>query len=174
MDDADGMLCEVGGQVFKCYRNGDLFRRLKTGEYRLVINSGANDGYSQIKCNKKLYKYHRIIYFAFNPTFNIHDASLLIDHMDGNKLNNSLDNLRAVSNQENHHNRSTAKGYYFYKKYQKYMAYITLNNKKTNLGYFNTRWEARQAYLNAIPIYHPTCPVHLYTNDEDDCPFKLS
>jgi len=167
----DGNLVEVNGQVFKCYRNGDLWRRSKSGDYKLIQNiKNHSNGYCVVRCVNKMYKYHRIIYLAFNPTFNIYDPSLFIDHIDANRLNNSLDNLRKVSSQENSHNCHTAKGFCFNKRYQKYQAYIVLNNKQIYLGLFNTRWEARQAYLNSIPIFHPTAPVHLYKNDEDDKP----
>jgi hypothetical protein len=174
MEQADGLLCEVNGQVFRCYRNGDLWRRSKTGEYRLVRNvSNIGNGYCTVIGNKKKYKYHRIMYLAFNPTFNIYDTSLMIDHMDGNRLNNSLTNLRQVTRQENQHNMTNAKGYSFHKKCNKYQAKIRITNKLIHLGLFKTRWEARQAYLDAIPIYHPSTPVHLYTNDEDDKPIDI-
>jgi len=171
MEEADGLLCEVNVQVFRCYRNGDLLRRSKSSNYKLIQNiKNRSDGYCAVKCFNKMYMYHRIIYLAFNPTFNIYDPTLFIDHIDGNKLNNSLTNLRQVTKQENAHNQIKAKGYYFNKRDKKYQAQININGKVIFLGYFNTRWEARQAYLDAIPIYHPSAPVHLYTNDEDDKP----
>jgi hypothetical protein len=174
MEEADGLLCEVNGQVFRCYRNGDVWRRSKRGEYRLVYNTANTSlGYNSIICNKKPIFRHRIIYFAFYPQFNIYDTDLMIDHIDGNKLNNSLTNLRQVTNQENQHNQINAKGYYFNKHRNKYHAQIRINNKVIYLGLFKTRWEARQAYLDAILIYHPTCPIHLYTNDEDDKPIDI-
>lgn len=166
----DGIIIEINGQMCKCYRNGDVWRRLKNGDYRLVDNcKNQSDGYNRINCAGKMIRRHRIILYAFLE-FDIYDLKLIVDHVDGNKLNNSLDNLRVVTQQENAHNMIHCKGYCFNKQSQKYHAQIRLNHKTIYLGSFNTRWEARQAYLDAVPIYHPSAPIHLFTNEEDDNP----
>lgn len=176
MDNQDGILVEINNQILRCYRNGDLWRRSKTGNYKLVKTTANNsDGYYQIACNGKMFRSHRIIYYAFNQTtFDIYDTHIVVDHIDGNPLNNSLVNLRAGTQQMNLHNNHKAKGYSWCNKRQHWRSNISVNNKRINLGLSKTRWEARQKYLDAIPKYHPTCPVHLYTNDEDDCPFVKS
>ena len=170
--DNDGVLVEVHGQTLRCYRNGDVFRLSKTGEYRLVDNCKNNGGYNVICCNGKMVRRHRIIIFAFTE-FDIYNTKLIVDHIDGNRLNNSISNLRVVTYQENQHNQLHCKGYYWEKTKNKWKAQIKDNQKVIHLGYYNTRWEARQSYLNAVPIYHPTAPIHLFTNDEDDCPDAL-
>jgi rRNA processing protein Gar1 len=75
-----------------------------------------------------------------------------IDHKDGNKLNNKIDNLREVTRQQNQHNRPTAKGYIKIK--EKFKSQIKINNKTIYLGMFNTEEEARKAYLEAKQKYH--------------------
>ena len=59
----------------------------------------TNDrGYRCVRVNKKQYYAHRVIYFMFvgkDP------GKKCIDHIDGDKQNNKLINLRAVSFQEN-------------------------------------------------------------------------
>ena len=163
----DGVNVEVHGQTLKCYRNGDVWRLLKNGEYRLVDNcKNCTSGYNRINCSKMIFR-HRIILYAFTE-FDIYNTKLIVDHIDGDTLNNSLENLRVVPHNENMHNQLNAKGYCFYKNTNKWKSQIKLNGVVTHLGYYKTRWEARQAYLNAIPIYHPTVPIHLFTNDEDD------
>ena len=77
-----------------------------------------------------------------------------IDHIDGNKSNNKIDNLRDVTHQENHWNRTNAKGYYWNKSANKFNAQICVNKKVTFLGYYTTEQEARNAYLKAKEIYH--------------------
>ena len=167
----DGVNVEVHGQTLRCYRNGDVWRLLKTGEYRFVDNcKNCNSGYNRIKCYNKMVHRHRIILYAFTD-FDIYNQKLEVDHLDGNKLNNTLENLEKKTHQENMHNMIHAKGFGWNKRDKKWQAHINQNKKQKNLGYYNTKWEARQAYLNAIPIYHPSAPIHLYTNDEDDCPF---
>jgi hypothetical protein len=169
----DGILIDVLGQIFRCYRNGDVWRRLNTGVYKLVKNTGNNNGYNMVRCNNTMVYRHRIIFYAFNPDFDIYNKNIL-DHIDNNRINNALNNLRIVTVQENSHNQLTCKGYSYDKNEKKYKSYIILDYKYYHLGIFNTRWEARQAYIDAIPKYHPTAPIHLFTNDEDDCPFKKS
>ena len=76
----------------------------------------------------------------------------IIDHIDGDKSNNKIDNLREVTNQQNAFNNKMAKGYTYDR--GKYRACIVINAKKIYLGSFDTSEEARQAYLDAKKIYH--------------------
>lgn len=77
-----------------------------------------------------------------------------IDHINGVRNDNRICNLRAVTKQQNHFNRTTAKGYYWKKKLQKWESSICINKKNVYLGVFNTEQEARNAYLAAKEIYH--------------------
>lgn len=81
-------------------------------------------------------------------------AGMEIDHIDSNKTNNFLANLRLVTHQHNLFNNSRAKGYFWSKQRKKWKAQIVLNGKTINLGCFNAESEARQAYLDAKAIYH--------------------
>ena len=81
------------------------------------------------------------------------DVKQFIDHIDMNKINNNLSNLRIVNNQQNSFN-TNAKGYTWRQKVNKYQANIRINNKLIHLGLFTTEKEARQAYLDAKLIYH--------------------
>ena len=100
-------------------------------------------------------KLHRLVYKSYNPKWDIEDSSMNnhIDHIDGNKLNNHIDNLRVVTHQENHFNRTKAKGYTFDKKGMNYRAYIKFN-KLIHLGCYDTETDAREAYLEAKAKYH--------------------
>lgn len=77
-----------------------------------------------------------------------------IDHINGVRDDNRICNLRNVNNQKNQWNQTKAKGYNWYKKTNKWMAGIKINNKRIHLGYFNTEEEARNAYLEAKEKYH--------------------
>ena len=77
-----------------------------------------------------------------------------IDHKDGDRTNNKIDNLREVTNQQNCFNRITTKGYYFCKRRNNFVSKIKLNNKVKYIGSFNTEEEARQAYLDTKQKYH--------------------
>ena len=77
-----------------------------------------------------------------------------IDHINGNRMDNRISNLRGVTKQKNQWNRTTAKGYTWFKINNKWRSQIYLNSKKIHLGSFNTEEEARNAYLAAKEIYH--------------------
>jgi hypothetical protein len=77
-----------------------------------------------------------------------------LDHINGIRNDNRIENLRSVTRQQNQWNRTTAKGYYWDKVKNKWRAELKLNRKKIYLGMFNTEEEARNAYLAAKQIYH--------------------
>ena len=75
-----------------------------------------------------------------------------IDHINGVKTDNRVENLRLVSSMENHWNRHTARGYT--KRYTgKYQAAICTDGVITTLGTFSTEDEARSAYEQAKNAY---------------------
>ena len=76
-----------------------------------------------------------------------------IDHINGIRSDNRIENLREVTNQQNQFN-TKAKGYHFNKRVNKFQSQIMLNRKNIHLGYFNTEQEARQSYLEAKEKYH--------------------
>jgi len=99
---------------------------------------------------------HRLVYFAYNQDFDIFKRSRtenMVDHVNGDPSNNSIENLRIVSCQQNAFN-TKAKGYSWDKKAKKWMARIQVNRKLKYLGLFESEDEAREAYLNAKEIYH--------------------
>jgi hypothetical protein len=143
------------------FKNSKIYRWSKGGYWKFVYNTAnTNTGYNQIRVGKKDEKNltmilrHRLMAYAF-LNLDINNPTLQIDHIDGNRINNHIDNLRIVNHQQNQWNRTTAKGYYYNKKYDKYQAQIAYNTSVKNLGYYDTEEEARQAYLNAKIIYHP-------------------
>ena len=109
------------------------------------------NGYLQTGINNKLFLFHRIVYYAHNQDWDIYDSSAnnQIDHIDRDKLNNNISNLRVVNNRENSLNTDfidNAKGYCYHKQTKKYMTRIFLNNKQIHLGLFDTEIEASIKY----------------------------
>ena len=98
----------------------------------------------------KDYSIHRIIAFAYLG-LDIENPKKVIDHINRDKLDNQVSNLRLVSQQENQFNRN-AKGYT--KNGNKYQAKIRINGKKTYLGSFDTEEEASNSYQQAKLIHH--------------------
>lgn len=68
---------------------------------------------------------------------------LFIDHINGNRADNRIVNLRNVDRTGNarnckrqRNNKSGMPGVHWYKPYGKWQVYISKNNKRVNLGYF--------------------------------------
>jgi hypothetical protein len=80
---------------------------------------------------------------------------LNIDHIDENKSNNNISNLRLTTNRENVSKSKKGKcgltGVYKPKNSDKYQAYITINKKHIFLGSFDTAEQAHAEYLKNIP-----------------------
>jgi hypothetical protein len=90
--------------------DGRIFRKNKSGELLECKQCISKTGYKvvQVKINgcRKLVKSHRIIFEAFN--YDIPD-NMVIDHIDTNKINNNIENLRCVTQKENMNNPLTIK-----------------------------------------------------------------
>ena len=117
------------------------------------VLKGKRNGYMVIGLvhNKKIYMLsaHQFAFFVVH-----HKIIECIDHINGDKLDNRIVNLREVTRQENHFNRTTVKGYSYHKAKNKYQARIMLNGKHIFLGYFETPEEARACYLENKKKYH--------------------
>lgn len=85
----------------------------------------------------------------------------LVDHRDGNGLNNRRSNLRAATVPQNQHNRpigrkntSGFKGVCWSKRDGRWQANIRINGKKRSLGLHSTAEEAHAAYAKASAELH--------------------
>ena len=93
----------------------------------------------------KLFKVHRLIYEVYNGTI---PEGLCIDHIDNNKTNNNIDNLRLANRSENNCNKKVQKnnttGYknISLTKSNTYEVKISKNNKKVYCKKFKTLEEA--------------------------------
>ena len=138
---------------------GNLYKRIKgTNEFR-VKPSGTKTktGYIQIGVDGKLYLAHRIIMLLVNKSLS---DNCQVDHIDHNRLNNRLNNLRAVSqsgNMRNSGRRSDSStgvtGVVYHKQARKYMASIFIDGKRIYLGLFKTLGEAATARQDANMKY---------------------
>jgi len=142
----------------RCYINGKVERFWRNKYWKIVENiDNCKEGYNRIKINKKMILRHRIIAYCFLGLQNIVGTNKgidLIDHIDGDKLNNSVENLRITNGNGNQHNRKNTKGYYFNKQKNKYQAQIMVNGKNQNLKCYDNKEDAGQAYSNAKKIHH--------------------
>lgn len=104
---------------------------------------------------KKVVDAHRVIWaIVYGHWPNV------IDHIDGNKINNKLENLRNVDYVENNRNlpkpkknKSGFTGVRFYRPRNKWSARIQVNGKDIHLGYFLTIEEAIESRKKANDFY---------------------
>jgi hypothetical protein len=95
---------------------------------------------------RKNFTVHRLVGLHFLKNS---ENKKCIDHINNNKLDNTINNLRFATLNENSHNArirndntSGIKGVYFHKQRNKYRAEIVINNKKKHIGYYKTLEEA--------------------------------
>lgn len=88
---------------YKVSNKGNV-KSLVYGYERLLKPVLGHTGYYFVRIKSKAYMVHRLVALAFIPT---KDTLLHIDHTDGNKLNNNVDNLRWRTQKENNNNPIT-------------------------------------------------------------------
>jgi hypothetical protein len=123
-----------------------------------VLKPRINRGYEIVNLYSddqvKTLKVHRLVATTFLPN---PKHKKCVDHIDHNRTNNTIDNLRFATNQENNQNASKRKtntsgyiGVRFHKK--KWCAEIRINGKKKHIGCFATAEEASKAYQERAKI----------------------
>lgn len=81
-----------------------------------------------------------------------------LDHIDRDKRNNRIENLRPATNAENLQNRLPSKGGVTLDKrkaMRPWRARIMVDGRCISLGYYDTRTEAEAEYRRAKLVYHP-------------------
>ena len=127
-------------EIFK-YRDGKLFWK-KTPIRSDVIGKETScisqTGYKTVKIGKKQYLVHRLIYLMFYG-----NLPKTIDHIDNDRLNNKIENLRSAIGSENSYNQKKRinnttgiKGVGFNPKCNKFFARCQVNKKQNWLGFF--------------------------------------
>lgn len=147
------------------YRDGKLYwkninkycHNRKNGDKAGNIES---IGYYVTSINNKKYKLHRLIFLYHNgyiPEF--------IDHIDNNRLNNKIKNLRKATRLQNNRNAlkhktrngkptsSKYKGVHWDKRSQRWISKIIINKKSKYLGSSKSEIEAALMYNDAAIKY---------------------
>lgn len=123
-------------------------RAFKTWNGRYAGTEAGNldvTGYSRIGFRGKLPLAHRLAWLMVKCVW----PERFLDHIDGDKTNNRILNLREVDGFQNQRNcpkrkdnSSGVTGVSFKKKSGKWAANISLDGKQRHLGYFNTKEDA--------------------------------
>jgi len=138
---------------------GSFVRKVRRGSGRAGDLAGTDNGcgYLQIRVDRHVYVAHRLAWLYITGEW----PKDQIDHVNGVRDDNRIDNLRAATNSENqcntpsYKNSSTgAKGVCMHKRVGLYQAHIQVNKKKMHLGYFADIESASAAYVMAASLVH--------------------
>lgn len=116
----------------------------------------SDRGYLRVRINHKQYPAHRLAWMLSHGYYPEHE----VDHINGNKLDNKLTNLRLASRAQNNanmllrkDNTSGFKGVSWRPHNKKWVARMSVNGKRKTIGHFATKEEAAQAYINYSLIH---------------------
>jgi hypothetical protein len=140
---------------------GHLFWRVDRGRGSNGAKAGdqaggvANHGYVQINTRIGRVLAHRLAWLLTHRVM----PEVEIDHVNGNRTDNRIKNLRTATRAQNSQNmqmhsdnQTGFKG--VHKRNRRFRAEIMSGGKKTHLGYFATAQEAHRAYCEAAREYH--------------------
>jgi len=143
------------------YYDGKDLRWLRPTSNRVKIDSivgTISAGYRSTYINNNSFQVHRLIWELVNGPI---PEGKVIDHINGNGLDNRLSNLRLCSQAENvlnskvsKNSKTGVKGVSYETERKKYRAQISKNNKLYFLGRFDKLEEAEKAYKEASKELH--------------------
>ena len=123
------------------YRDGALYWR-NPSSYRVKVGDRVGclngNGYFHTSIGAKWYLVHRLIYMMFHGT-----CPQIVDHIDGDRSNNCIKNLRGCTLSQNLHNSKRAKnntsgvkGVNWAKQSNKWEVRLRINGRRLHFGYF--------------------------------------
>lgn len=146
------------------YRSdGTLFWKVPAGNGRIPVGTRAgypaSNGGFKVMVGKKAYWVHRVVWALHMGEL----PSLHIDHINGVRSDNRIENLRQCTNAENMQNRSAvgigaAKLIGAHRRRNKWSSAIIKDGVKTWLGVFCSPEAAHSAYLIAKRELHTFSP----------------
>jgi hypothetical protein len=154
------MLTQKEAQECFDYKDGILYWKVKAAN-RVKIGSPAGSfdpstGYHKTHVYRKFHKTHRVIFLyhhGYLPDF--------VDHIDGDKLNNRIENLRAATKSQNcmnqkisTRNTSGTKGVMWLKREQKWLVALRVNSILHSFGYFKDKELAELVAVEATNKLH--------------------
>jgi hypothetical protein len=114
-------------------------------------------GYRRVRLHKRLYHAHRLAWLYVHGEWPPYE----VDHINGNRSDNRMANLRCATRVQNMHNngrridnKSGFKGVCWYPSRNKWLAKIQTYGRAKNLGYYDNKDDAIAAYKAAAAELH--------------------
>jgi hypothetical protein len=131
------------------YKDGNLYWKYTQNPKTLanqIAGHITKKGYRLIRIGRYTYMSGRVVYAYFNWKIS---RDLQIDHINRDKLDNRIENLRLVTPSDNLRNKDSSDrenlGVYWEPSRNKYRAVYHDNGKKKHIGRFSTEEEAIKA-----------------------------
>jgi hypothetical protein len=136
-------VCGDRGQIIKA-RAGD-------------VAGTVSEGYRQVCIDSEIHPAHRVAWMIVHGRW----PGAFIDHINGDKADNRLCNLREATASENNCNRakpntntSGFKGVHLHRRSGKWKAQISVGGRRRHLGLFLTPEDAHAAYVSAAKEFY--------------------
>lgn len=152
-------------ELLKYLPNGELLRKVSTSPRAIegmIVGCVGTRGYKYFSIDGKKYYNHRIVWFLHNKKM-----PKYLDHIDGNRLNNKIDNLRecnltqnACNSLKRKDNTSGYKGVNWFKPQNKWRARINMYGKEYHFGYFDSIEKAIDVVTNGRKKIHQEFARH--------------
>ena len=130
----------------KNIKTNRILKQVLRGDYLSVVLCESGKKYTK--------NVHKLMAEAFLTN---DDNKSCVDHIDNNKQNNNILNLRFATHTENSRNRSIAKnnsssvkGVDFFKRLNKWRARIMIDGISIHLGFYETLEDAKQARIKKV------------------------
>lgn len=137
------------------YENNSLIWKIKRANYKKKGDVAGSfckkTGYVKVALNNKTYLAHRLIWFLHYKNW----PKNQIDHINGNRTDNKIENLREVTARQNSqnqvkHRKGKLVGANYFKSRNKWASEIVIKRKRKFLGYFSTEEDAHNAYMKEV------------------------
>lgn len=149
------------------YRDGEIYYKVSRSRNKAGSKAGTyrkHDNAYQVIIEGKHYLVHRIVFmmhYGYLPEF--------IDHADGNRANNRIENLREATNEQNAQNAKTrkdsvsgVKGIRWNKVDKSWSVRVQTNKKRITIGQFKDLELAELVAMEARNKFHGNFANHGY------------
>lgn len=151
-------------------QTGAFTRKVRTAQRHqtgsradFLITTGIKVGYRRVSIDSQRFLAHRVAWLYVHGDWPAHQ----IDHLNCDRGDNRIANLRDVPHAVNMQNRRTPRtdnvndclGVVFMRSNGKWRARIQLAGKGRHIGVYETKEAAHAAYVNAKRQLHPGCTL---------------